>query len=95
MMEEMLNELLKKVSEKTGVSVWDIKSQKKSKYICTARLVFMHLAKKNLGCGCLEIGCFLNRTPQTISCQLLNFEQSLKVYRALYKKVKRIENEII
>ncbi len=93
-MDLFINEILLKVSQHTGIPAQEIRSATRKKEVCTARSIFMHVVRKNLGTSCRYIGHFLNRSGQNVSILLLNFEQELRICRMLKKKVQDIEKEL-
>ena len=82
-----MDELLEAVIVFTGISRTDIFSRVRTKDVCEARCIFMYLSKTLLGETNTNIALFLSRTEPNICTQLLNFEQSLKVYKGLHRKV--------
>lgn len=91
----MMEKILEKVSEITGVSKESILSKRKTSEICEARQIFMYLSKSLTGKSNKSIGIFLDRTQQNVSSQIIDFEQKLKIYKLLDCEVNRIKNAII
>ena len=88
--------IIKRVSEFTGVTVDDICSRKRTHAICEARQIFVYLTTKILGTPLTSIAKYLNgRSHQTLSEQMINFEQQVKIYKGLNKSVNEIRDVII
>jgi chromosomal replication initiation ATPase DnaA len=91
-----MEEIISKVSEFTGISVDDIKSRKRTHKYCEARQIFMYLCCKVYRLPQSMIAEYLSdRTKQSISAQLISFDQNLRIYKGLHKNVEKIKSEII
>jgi chromosomal replication initiation ATPase DnaA len=91
-----MEDVIKTVSEFTGVPVDDIKSRNRTHDVCVARRMFIYLSKEVYGDTISSIAIFLNkRTHQDVSSQLIDFEQHLRVYKGLRKKMEEIKNAVV
>jgi len=90
-----MEEIIKTVSSHTGFTIEEIVSYKQTRPICEARQIFMYLSKRLYGKSNLEIAQFLNRTRQNVGWQIANFDQQLRIYKGLRKKVREIEDAIV
>lgn len=89
-----MKDIITKVSELTGICMSDILSKKRTGEVCEARKIFIYISWKRLGVSHTSIALFTDRTQQNISAQMLDFDQQLRIYRGLKKKVDMIEEEI-
>lgn len=90
-----MNDIMTKVSELTGVSVNDMLSRKRTHEVCEARQIFMYLSRKILGSPHKVTAAFINKTYQSVSSQIIGFDQQIRIYKGLRSKVTSIEREIL
>ena len=91
-----MDEVIEKVSEFTGINIGDIRSRKRMHAISEARQIFVYITMTVYGNSLSSIAEYLDgRTPQGISSQMRTFEQQMKIYKGLNKRVNDIKNAII
>jgi chromosomal replication initiation ATPase DnaA len=88
-----MEEILKAVSEQTGISVEDILSRKRNFETSEARRIFMYIASSS-GEPNKRIATFINRSWCDVSKQLKTIRVQINIYKSLNKKVKKISNGI-
>lgn len=90
-----MEDIMKMVSKKTFVSEDMIISKRRHRKISEARQIFMYIASSCFGYSQKDIALFLHRKQAGVSYQLTTFEQQLKIYKGLKKKVDEIKQSII
>ena len=90
-----MDEIIKVVSEMTNVSIDDIMSRKRNKEVCEARQIFIYICHKDRGKTLTSIAEYLDRKSQGITDQYRNFDQQMRVYKLLKKKVIEIKNAVV
>jgi hypothetical protein len=91
----MMDGIIKTVSEFTGIPIDDILSRKRDGEICEARRIFIYLAYSVFGKSRKNIAIYLHRTRQDISIQLLLFDQELRIYKVMDKKIRELKDAIL
>ncbi len=86
-----MDEVIKTVSESTGVSISDILSRKRTQDVCEARQMFSYIVYKRFGVSLANIALYLRRTHQTISFQIITLDQQIRIYKGLRNKIEEIE----
>lgn len=86
-----MDEILKLVSKKSGISGEEIIRKKGNLGTCEARRIFIYLAYKNYSKR--QIAGFLGRTIQNIGEQINIFNCELNIYKNLREKLRGYIND--
>ena len=90
-----MDEILRVVSEMTDISIDEIKSRSRKREICEARQIFIYICHKDRGKTIVAISEYLGRKRSGITFQYQTFDQQLRIYRLLKKKVDEIRDVVI
>jgi chromosomal replication initiation ATPase DnaA len=90
-----MERIISAVSEFTGVSADDIMSRKRTRNVCEARQIFMYLSHSVNGESIVSIAGYINRTHQDVSARLRDFDQHLRIYRGLNRRVREIRDAVV
>ena len=91
-----MDDIIRVVSEMTDVSVDEILSRSRRQEVCEARQIFIYICHRDRGKTLRAIAKYLgNRKSQGISLQFQNFDQQVRIYKLLRKKVNDITNAVI
>jgi len=91
-----MEEIIKTVSEMTGISVEDMMSRKRDRALCEARQIFIYICHVKRGIPISAIARYINgRSCQTIALQFRSMEQQIRIYKLLRKQVNEIEDAIM
>jgi len=82
-----MKNILKIVSEATGISSDDILSRKRDGYTSEARCIFIYFAHCS-GESNTQIARFTGRTQGDVSHQLKKIKAQIRIYKSLNQKIK-------